>query len=93
MQTPPTKSYNIPDEFQKFVSEYQELLRKHPKAATRFGLVDLGNNHVRTRGVRDRLRRSNGHHDLRNQGARTVAGVHLASGFFRHVHRRATGLT
>ena len=49
MQTPPTKSYNIPDEFQKFVSEYQELLRKHPKAATRFGLVDLGNNHVQTR--------------------------------------------
>lgn len=50
----PEKTYGkktivVPDEHKKFVAELQSLFSKYPKAATRYGLADLGDNHVRTR--------------------------------------------
>ena len=44
-----SKTYLIPDEHKEFVAEFQRLLSKYPKAATRYGLADLGDNHARTR--------------------------------------------
>ena len=43
------KTYVIPDEHKAFVAEHQKLLSKYPKAANRYGLVDLGDHHARTR--------------------------------------------
>jgi len=43
------KAIVIPDEHKEFVAELQNLFSKYPKAASRYGLADLGDNHVRTR--------------------------------------------
>ena len=50
----PEKTYGkktivVPDEHKEFVAELQNLFSKYPKAASRYGLSDLGDNHVRTR--------------------------------------------
>ena len=50
----PEKTYSkkaivIPDEHKEFVAELHNLFSKYPKAASRYGLADLGDNHVRTR--------------------------------------------
>lgn len=39
---PPNKPYALPEEHLAFFDEFQGLLKKHPSAAKRFSLADVG---------------------------------------------------